>query len=190
MNSERKLVGPHSSGKRNNNGQRLIDFAHEHNLFIMNTFYKIKANRKWTWISSNGNVKNEIDFIMTNKPKLFMDVSVINQLSFYTDHRMVRDRLHESQLKQSRKNIKRIKQHVILPIPQPVLKDLEQALQSRIIELKSIQEKYDIFEQTIKEIENKNAQNKAVKDKIGREAREHIMKRSILSKEKPKIEKK
>ncbi|CAH2217631.1 jg22723, partial [Pararge aegeria aegeria] len=53
MNSERKLVGPHSSEKRG-----LIDFAHEHNLCVMNTFYKKKANRKWTWISPNGNVRN------------------------------------------------------------------------------------------------------------------------------------
>ncbi|CAH2217632.1 jg22724 [Pararge aegeria aegeria] len=85
---------------------------------------------------------------------------------------MVRGRLHESQLKQTRKNIKCIKQYVSLRIPKPDLRDFEQALQSRIIEMKSTQEKYDIFEQTIKEIENKNAQNKAVQDKMGREAKE------------------
>ena len=48
--NEDKILGLYSSGKRNDNGQRLINFGLENNLKIMNTYSK-KPNRKWTWIS-------------------------------------------------------------------------------------------------------------------------------------------
>ena len=34
----------------------------------MNTQFQKKAGRRWTWRSPDGNTKNEIDYIMTDKP--------------------------------------------------------------------------------------------------------------------------
>lgn len=44
-NFKSKYIGPYTTGKRNQNGQRLIDFVHEQNLYIMNSFYNKKHTR-------------------------------------------------------------------------------------------------------------------------------------------------
>ena len=56
----------------------------------MNTFFKKRLHRRWTWISPNGVTKNEIDYILTDKPQTFTDVSVINSFNTGSDHRMIR----------------------------------------------------------------------------------------------------
>lgn len=83
-------TGPYGLGTRNTRGDSLVNFTERHHLKIMNTFFKKKPNRRWTWISPNSVTKNEIDFIITNKPHIFTDVSVINSLNTGSDHRMVR----------------------------------------------------------------------------------------------------
>lgn len=47
------------------------------------------GNKKMGIDSLNKSLKNEIDFIMTNRPKTFKNVSIINNLNFDSDHRMV-----------------------------------------------------------------------------------------------------
>ena len=37
-----------------------------------------------------GTIKNKIDYIMTDRPDIFLDVSVINSLNTDSDHRIVR----------------------------------------------------------------------------------------------------
>ena len=56
----------------------------------MNTFFKKRLHRRWAWISSNGVTKNEIDYIITDKPHTFTGVSVINSFNTGSDHRMIR----------------------------------------------------------------------------------------------------
>ena len=55
----------------------------------MNTQFQKKAGRRWTWRSPDGNTKNEIDYIMTDKPGMVTDVTVINRVNIGSDHRMV-----------------------------------------------------------------------------------------------------
>lgn len=83
-------LGQHGIGKRNNRGNTLLQFLLEHNLHAMNTFFKKAKHRRWTWISSDGNTKNEIDFIITDRKRLVQDVTVLNRVSVGSDHRMVR----------------------------------------------------------------------------------------------------
>ena len=68
----------------------IAEFAERHKFKIMNTFFKKRPNRRWTWISPNGATKNEIDYNMTDRPDIFLDVSVINRLNTGNDHRMIR----------------------------------------------------------------------------------------------------
>ncbi|XP_045452764.1 uncharacterized protein LOC123661869 [Melitaea cinxia] len=42
--------------------------------------------RKWTWLSPDGTVRNEIDFIMSTNKHLFNDVSVINTVKTGNNH--------------------------------------------------------------------------------------------------------
>ena len=92
-NASELSTGPYRLGTRNARGDSLINFAVKHQLKIMNTMFKKSPNRCWTWISPNGHTKNEIDFILTNRPHTFTDVSVINSLNTGSDHRMVRGSL-------------------------------------------------------------------------------------------------
>ena len=55
----------------------------------MNTQFQKRAGRRWTWRSPDGNTKNEIDYIMTDKPSMVTDVTVINRVNIGSDHRMV-----------------------------------------------------------------------------------------------------
>jgi hypothetical protein len=95
------IMGKHGYGKRNERGQKLVDFALEHNLTIINTCFKKKENRRWTWISPNGLYKNEIDYILSNQPNLFQDITTLN-LNYPSDHRPIRAKIKLAKEKLSR----------------------------------------------------------------------------------------
>lgn len=101
-----QILGPYRYGERNKRGERLIEYASEYNLAIMNTFFKKKGNRKWTWLSPDKKTSNEIDFVLTNTPKMVTNVEVINNLKFPSDHRLVRTTLIARQPKATRKSFK------------------------------------------------------------------------------------
>ncbi len=67
-------VGKFGIGERNDRGDRLLDFAASKGFKIMNTFFKKKPSRKWTWRSLNGTTKNEIDFFLADKQDTVTDV--------------------------------------------------------------------------------------------------------------------
>ena len=76
-------------GQRNERGDTLVEWATSKNLKIMNTQFQKKAGRRWTWRSPDGNTKNEIDYIITVKPSMVTDVTVLNRINTGSDHRMV-----------------------------------------------------------------------------------------------------
>lgn len=88
--SGESCVGHFGYGNRNHRGDTLVNFCERHRLKVMNTFYKKNQNRRWTWISPNGETKNEIDYFLTDKPLIFNDVSVLNNFNTGSDHRLVR----------------------------------------------------------------------------------------------------
>ena len=49
--------------------------------------FQKKAGRRWK--SPNGVTKTEIDNILTNRPDIVTDVTVINQVNIGSDHRLV-----------------------------------------------------------------------------------------------------
>ncbi len=84
-------MGKYGSGSRNERGEHLLEFATLHNLFICNTIFKQKPNRKWTWESPDGMHKNMIDLIIVQKR---WKTSVINCRTFQgadisSDHSLV-----------------------------------------------------------------------------------------------------
>lgn len=90
---EETILGPYSTGIRSRNGEKLVEIAYENNLKILNSLYKKRKERKWTWISPDGRYKNEIDFILTNRSTSFDDCSTLNNINFNSNHRMVRAKL-------------------------------------------------------------------------------------------------
>ena len=88
-NTSERATGCFGLGQRNERGDTLVERATSKNLKIMNTQFQKKAGRRWTWRSPVGNTKNEIDYIMTDKPSMVTDVTVINRVNIGSDHRMV-----------------------------------------------------------------------------------------------------
>ena len=147
---EEKHLGPYGIGIRNKRGDRLVQFAQEQDLYILNTFFKKPLSAKWTWKSPDGRTKNEIDFILSNYKKDIKDIQVLNGLRFDTDHRMVRARIKTNKRKIYVKNSHRIKtQKVNSEIFETTLQD---KLQNLDIELENnVQKLYNCLQSSILE---------------------------------------
>eukprot|EP00795_Rhopilema_esculentum_P008762 gene8762-biopygen9749 len=90
--SDGATVGKFGLGERNERGTRLMQFAKSKGLKIGNTFYRKRKIRKWTWISPNGETRNENDYILVNK-NMIQNVNVIKRVNIVSDHRMVRSKI-------------------------------------------------------------------------------------------------
>jgi hypothetical protein len=85
------VMGKYGYGDRNERGERLLEFATAHNLFVCNTRFEQKPNRKWTWAAPNGIHRNMIDLILIQQR---WKTSVINCRTFQSadissDHSLV-----------------------------------------------------------------------------------------------------
>ena len=87
----KSAMGRYGYGDRNERGERLLEFATIHNLYICNTRFQQKSNRKWTWASPDGIHRNMIDLILIQQR---WKTSVINCRTFQSadigsDHSLV-----------------------------------------------------------------------------------------------------
>ena len=57
------VTGKFGLGIWNETGQRLTEFCQENTLVIANTLFQQHKKRLYTWISSDGQYKNPIDYI-------------------------------------------------------------------------------------------------------------------------------
>lgn len=176
------IIGPYTEGKRNTNGERLVQFAFEHNLSILNSQFKKPANRKWTWISPSGETKNEIDFILTNKPKHFNDIKVLSKFNFYSDHRMVNSHLKSTPHRTSRKNYHASHRK----IKTSELQNIDDNLQNLLLNYErqtrklTFQERYNQIELTFKPNDKKQERNKPNKPLITEKIAELLAERKNL----------
>ena len=83
------MIRPYGFDKSNDRGSRLVNFAEKEHLSIMNTYFKKRSCRKWTWKSPKYTT-SEIDYILSNHTSIFTDCSVINRFDIGTDHRPLR----------------------------------------------------------------------------------------------------
>ena len=70
-------MGAFGIGERNERGDRLIEFAEEHNLIIANTLFQKPKNRYWTWESPDGETRNQIDFTLSSQRGIVTNCKVI-----------------------------------------------------------------------------------------------------------------
>lgn len=90
LHAQEDPVGPYGYGTRNARGERLVQFATEQRMVILNTFFRKRSEARWTWRHPNGTTKNELDYILTDSLAGARDIQVVPNLKFSTDHRMVR----------------------------------------------------------------------------------------------------
>ncbi|XP_045455643.1 uncharacterized protein LOC123665374 [Melitaea cinxia] len=83
----------------------------------MNTHFKKKAKRKWTWQSPDGHTLNEIDYIISKTSDICsVQNSEVNKTSHPTDHRMVRATLSICKTEPKSRKTYRNRQSGYLPI--------------------------------------------------------------------------
>ena len=58
------VTGKFGLGMRNEAGQRLTEFCQENALVIANTLFQQHKRRLYTWTSSDGQHRNQIDYIL------------------------------------------------------------------------------------------------------------------------------
>ena len=85
-----KSMGAFEIRERNERGDRLIEFAEEHNLIIANTLFQKPKNRYWTWELPDGETRNQIDFTWSSQRGLVTNCKVITKADIGSDHRLVR----------------------------------------------------------------------------------------------------
>ena len=60
------ITGKFGLGVRNEAGERLVDFCQNNSVLIANTFFQQPKRRLYTWTSSGGQYRNQIDYILCN----------------------------------------------------------------------------------------------------------------------------
>ena len=61
------VTGKFGTGVQNKAGQRLIEFYQENTLVIANTLFQQHKRRIYTWISPDGQNRNQINYIFCSK---------------------------------------------------------------------------------------------------------------------------
>ena len=61
------VIGKFGLGVQNEAGQRLIDFFQENALVIANTLFQQHKRCLYTWTSSDGQYRNQINYILCNQ---------------------------------------------------------------------------------------------------------------------------
>ena len=61
------VTGKFGLGIRNEAGQKLIEFCQENALVIANTLFQQHKRRLYTWTSSDGQCRNQIDYILCSQ---------------------------------------------------------------------------------------------------------------------------
>ncbi|XP_062525564.1 uncharacterized protein LOC134199212 [Bombyx mori] len=181
---EKFVMGQYGLGQRNERGERLLEYALEYRLAIINTYFKKRPSRRWTWKSPDEKVKNEIDYIMTNVPKIVQNYEVLSNVKFQTDHRLLRATVILSQVKKNRKSFK--------PPPKIpkneeetryYIDSLKSNIDTKLADTRNIQSYYDALEKAItKSLTSKNNTKKEKRHKIfSEETLALINKRSELT---------
>ncbi|XP_045496057.1 uncharacterized protein LOC123694618 [Colias croceus] len=173
---EEYSIGDFGFGTRSKNGTRLVNFSLQNKLSVLNSFYKKKLTKKWTWISPNGLHKNEIDFIMSNNRKAFKDLSIIQNLNFNTDHRMVRATMAGTYPKKTRQFHNKYAVVQYTGDTELLLKNLKTSLQTK--EHLPIEEKYNKLLHKLKTVTKKTNTN--TKKEISSESKALLQKRKEL----------
>lgn len=189
---EHLIMRKYGYGVRNTAGERMVEFAFENKLSIINTFFDKKPKNRWTWRSPDGKTKNELDYILLNFPQNVHNIEVLN-VEYSSDHRPVRTKIKFNPPRKSRTRYNKNPKNLLKTEEQ--ISTFSESLHSNIKNLLeektkcTVQEYYD---KLIKIIETSlsSAQNSITKTKkqsvITDHTRQLISRRHELQNTKPK----
>lgn len=85
---EEHLIGPFNIGTRNKTGEMLVDFMASQSLNSLNGIFNKNTVDRWT-LNSPRNKKFENDYFLVETKENIKDFTVISDLQFQSDHRML-----------------------------------------------------------------------------------------------------
>lgn len=90
-NGYEKVMGPHGHGRRNSEGEQLLDFCLRNSLVVKNSWFNKRVSHKITRYSWDGQSKTVIDYVITDqeRSRLVTDVKVIPSENLNSDHRLL-----------------------------------------------------------------------------------------------------
>lgn len=185
-------LGKYRIGNTNDSGVRLVEFAMLNNLKIAESFFKSKANKKWTWKAPDGLTKNEIDHLLINDMRVVTKVATIASFNFPSDHRMVRCNIRLPR-RARYYNYQRKKLKSVLNIPPHKIDAANAEIRDRIrdskfYESEDVQEMYDIIVNAIEKTSQRvgvEKTNVPTDDKLSIETKDLLNKRTNLKNENP-----
>lgn len=86
-----EVVGKYGYGRRNVEGERLLDLCNRNGLVIGNTWFQKRDSHRITRYSWNGEQKTQIDYVVVSKEKkkMLKDVKIIPSVGMDGDHRLL-----------------------------------------------------------------------------------------------------
>ena len=87
-----QVMGRHGAGERNTNGEKLCEFCDTNELVITGTIFPHKNIHKLTWVSPDGQTRNQIDHTLVNKKfrSSIRDTRVYRGADIGSDHYLVK----------------------------------------------------------------------------------------------------
>ena len=64
---EEKYIGKYGLGKRNERGQKLVDFCRRQKLIVTNTWFQQGKRRRYTWKAPGDRARYQLDYIMVRE---------------------------------------------------------------------------------------------------------------------------
>ncbi|XP_071142032.1 craniofacial development protein 2-like [Mytilus edulis] len=86
------IMGRHGIGRRNENGENLLDICQRNNLVITGTIFPHKDKHKITWISPNKKTENQIDHILVTRQHRtsILDTRAMRGADIGSDHELLK----------------------------------------------------------------------------------------------------
>ena len=85
------MVGPFELGRRNQRGKMLIDFCKQHDLVVINTWFKKRKTMLYTWKSPGERNRYQIDYILVKQRfrNSTRDVKTLPGADIDSDHNLL-----------------------------------------------------------------------------------------------------
>ena len=152
----------------NENGTLLTDWILSNNMKLSSSYFRMKENRRWTWISPDGSTKNEIDHVLINDLRIVKGYQILGEGKFPSDHRCLRMKL-QTERRCRLKNYKRADRKAKKIIPVSMVNTANDIIKKKLIDYgfereESVQNKYNILEKAILET---NEEVGVVKKEVG-----------------------
>ena len=86
-----KVVGPFGLDRRNERGKMLIDFCKQHDLIMMNMWFKKRKMKLYTWKSPGDRNRYQIDYILVKQRfrNSIRDVKTLPGADIDSDHNLL-----------------------------------------------------------------------------------------------------